>query len=187
MSYKHRVFISFHHGEEKDPYSGVHYKNKFINIFQDYSEVIISRSVMEGDIDTSLKTESIRQKIRDEYLRNTTVTVVLIGPETWKRKHVDWEISSSLRHTQYNKRSGLIGILLPTYPGYAENKYNPYTIPPRLYDNLENGFAKLYLWNTKPSSIQKWVHEAYLRKDQIEPDNSYPNFVNNKSADRWSY
>ena len=113
--------------------------------------------------------------------------MVLIGPETWKRKHVDWEISSSLRHTEYNKRSGLIGILLPTYPGYTENKYNPYTIPPRLYDNLENGYAKLYLWNNDPLTIQKWIHDAYIRKYQIEPDNSYPNYINNKSSDRWSY
>jgi len=182
---RHKVFISFHHGDEKNPYSGVHYKNAFINMFHNYSEAIISRSVMEGDIDTNLKTDTIRQKIRDEYLRKTTVTVVLIGPETWKRKHVDWEISASLRNTQYNKRSGLIGILLPTYPGYSEAKYNPYTIPPRLYHNLENTFAKLYLWTKNPHTIQNWVHQAYLRKDNIVPDNSYPNFIYNKSGSRW--
>jgi hypothetical protein len=183
---RHNIFISFHHGEEKEPYSGVHYKNEFIDMFQNTFDSIISRSVMEGDIDTSLKTETIRQKIRDEYLRNTTVTVVLIGPKTWQRKHVDWEISSSLRHTQYNKRSGLIGLLLPTYPLFAENKYDPYTIPPRLYDNLKNGFASIYRWTNDPIFIQDKIHDAFLKKDKIIPDNSYPNYIYNKSGERWT-
>lgn len=183
---RHKVFISFHHGEEKDPRSGVHYKNAFINMFQNSFESIISKSVMEGDINVLLKTETIRQKIRDEYLRNTSVTVVLIGPETWKRKHVDWEISSSLRKTQYNKRSGLVGILLPTYPGFTQNQYDPYTIPPRLYYNLGNQYASIYPWTTEPYIIQNWVHEAYLNKDRIVPNNSYPNYIYNKSGDRWT-
>ena len=63
MNNLHKVFISFHHGEEKDPNSGVHFKNLFIKMFQEYSKVIISRSVMEGDIDTTLKTDTIRKKL----------------------------------------------------------------------------------------------------------------------------
>ncbi len=35
-----------------------------------------------GDIGTNLKTETIRQKIRNKYLADATVTVVLIGSET---------------------------------------------------------------------------------------------------------
>ena len=35
----------------------------------------------------------MRQKIRDEYIRDATVAIVLIGPRTWQRKHVDWEHS----------------------------------------------------------------------------------------------
>ena len=62
---------------------------------------IVDRSVEDGDIDdTNLSTETIRQKIRDDFIADATVTVVLIGPCTWQRKHVDWEIGSSLRATQ---------------------------------------------------------------------------------------
>jgi hypothetical protein len=74
-------------------------------------DVMVSKSVQVGDIDPNLKTDTLRQKIRDEYLHDSTVTVVLIGSETWKRKHVDWEIAASIRHTQYNPRSCLIGSL----------------------------------------------------------------------------
>ena len=52
--------------------------------------------------------------IRDGYLRNTTVTIVLVGTETKLRKHVDWEIYSSMHDGQVNKRSGVLVINLPT-------------------------------------------------------------------------
>lgn len=154
-------------------------------MFHDYHEVIISRAVDLGDIPNNLQTETVRQKIRDEYLRDSSVTIVLIGPKTWQRKHVDWEISSSIRHTERNPRSGLLGIILPNYSGYSANTYNPYTIPPRLNSNIVNGFAAIKLWTTNPNWIQQWVHEAYLRKSTIIPDNSYPSFVNNRTGDRW--
>lgn len=177
---RHNVFVSYHHliGDQK-------YRNDFESLFADRHSVMVSKSVQIGDIDPNLATDTIRQKIRDEYLRNSTVTVVLIGPETWKRKHVDWEIGSSIRHTQYNPRSGLLGIILPTYPRSDPTKYNPYTIPPRLYDNIQCGYAKIYNWSTDPAVVQQWIHEAFERRNQIDPDNSFPNFVNNRSGDRW--
>ncbi len=51
---------------------------------------IVDESVGDGDIDDdNLATETIRQRIRDNFIRDATVTVVLIGPCTWQRKHVD--------------------------------------------------------------------------------------------------
>lgn len=177
---RHKVFVSYHHSIEDQEY-----RNEFESLFSESHDVMVSKSVQIDDIDPSLATDTIRQKIRDEYLRDSTVTVVLIGPETWKRKHVDWEIGSSIRHTQYNPRSGLLGIILPTYPRNDPSKYNQYTIPPRLYDNIQCGFAKIYNWSTNPVGVQQWIHEAFERRNKIDPDNSFPNFVNNRSGDRW--
>ena len=99
---------------------------------------------------------------------------------------MDWEISSSIRDTEYNPRSGLLGILLPTYPSYhQEREYSKYTVPPRLADNVFVEYAKIYKWTEDPISIQRWVHEAYNRKKTILPDNSYSSFVNNRSGERW--
>lgn len=178
MSSTHKVFISFHSED-------IYYKNEFERLFHEIHGVIISRSVDTGDISNYLQTDTVRQKIRDEYLRDSSVTVVLVGANTWQRKHVDWEIASSIRDTAYNPRSGLIGILLPTYPGYYQNQYNSYTIPPRLYDNIANGYALMYSWSNEPTQVQDWIHEAYLRKSRIIPNNAYPSFVNNRSGDRW--
>lgn len=177
---RHKVFVSYHHsvGDQK-------YRNDFESLFADIHDVMVPKSVQIGDIDPNLATDTIRQKIRDEYLRDSTVTVVLIGPETWKRKHVDWEIGSSIRDTRYNPRSGLLGIILPTYLRNDTTKYNGYTIPPRLYDNIQCGFAKIYNWSTDPATVQQWIHEAFERRNKVDPDNSFPNFANNRSGDRW--
>ncbi len=177
---RHNVFVSYHHsiGDQS-------YRNDFESLFAERHGIIVSKSVQIGDIDPNLAADTIRQKIRDEYLRGSTVTVVLIGPETWKRKHVDWELGASIRHTQYNPRSGLLGIILPTYLRNDLSKYNQYTIPPRLNDNIESGFAKIYNWSSDPVAVQRWIHEAYERRNKIIPDNSFPNFVNNRSGARW--
>lgn len=176
----HKVFVSYHHtpGDEQ-------YRNYFERLFQESNQIMVSRSVQIGDIDPNLNTETIRQKIRDEYIRDSTVTVVLIGPETWKRKHVDWEIGSTIRDTELNPRGGLLGIILPTYPLYQQNQYNPYSIPPRLHNNIECGFAQIYRWSTNPMNVQNWIHEAFERRNAINPDNSFPSFINNRSGDRW--
>jgi len=177
---RHKVFVSYHHSNDDQVY-----RNNFENLFAGLHSVMISKSVQIGDIDPNLTTDTIRHKIRDEYLQDSSVTVVLIGSETWKRKHVDWEIGSSIRHTQLNPRSGLLGIILPTYIRNDPSKYNPYTIPPRLYDNIQCKFATIYNWSDNPTSVQNWIHEAFERRNKVNPDNSFPNFLNNKSGMRW--
>lgn len=176
LNNRHKVFISFHHANDEN------YKIRFESLMTHYEDGMISKSVQDGDIDTNLPTVTIRQKIRDNYLRDSTVTVVLIGSETWKRKHIDWEISSSLRNTKLNSRSGLIGIILPTHPDYDKSYYTPGIIPPRVHNNAVCGFAKIYHWSESVFEVQQWIHEAFLRRQTVEPDNSYPNYVNNRPS-----
>lgn len=178
MAQRHKVFISFHSADIK-------YKEEFERLFEKEYNVMISNSVQENDIGDGLKTDTIRQKIRDEYLKDSTITVVLIGKHTWQRKHVDWEIGSSIRDTANNPRSGLFGLFLPTHDSYKKLNYNPFIIPPRLYFNAKNGYASLYDWTASPAAIQKYIEEAFSKKDTDLPDNSYPPFANNRTTDKW--
>lgn len=173
---KHRVFISYHHGNERST------KSAFVT---DFRHAFVDASVRDGEIPDGLKTETVRQKIRDECLRESSVTVVLIGRDTWSRKHVDWEIGSSLRHTEKNPRSGLLGILLPSYP-HTPGSYTSNTIPPRLWDNVENEFAKIYEYPESSLSLESWIHTAFLRRFQNPPpNNSRDSFVNNRTGTHW--
>jgi hypothetical protein len=179
MTKKHKVFISYHHANDEK------YKQKFERMFANHYDILVSKAVQIGDIDPTLKVDTIRQKIRDEYLRDSTVTVVLIGKDTWRRKHIDWEIGASIRKTSYNSRSGLIGIFLPTHSDYDKEKFNPYIIPPRLYDNHICKFAKLYDWSDNPRDVQQWIHDAFEQRNRINPDNAFPNFKNNRKGEQW--
>ena len=150
---------------------------------------VVDKSVKDKDIDDrNTKAAAIRQKIRDEFIADATVTVVLIGPCTWKRKHVDWEIGSSLRKTKKNPRCGLLGILLPNHPNFKKQKYNPRLIPPRLADNCkgDDPYACIYRWSGNPNEVNRicrWIHQAFKRIDGTPPNNSRLPFGDNWSGD----
>lgn len=183
MSSVHKVLIRHHHARDE------RYKLIFEQRFGAKVNVIDPWSVQLGDIDPNISAETIRQKSRDEYLRNSTVTLVLIGALTWQRKHIDWELGSSLRDTHATPRSGLLGIILPSYYEYyrrvERRKYNSRTIPPRLYDNVQAGFAKIHDWTDDPKVVQNVVHAAYVRRDRVLPNNSRPSFGKNRTGDEW--
>ena len=180
---KHKVFISFH---EED----IEYKERFVRMMKGH---LVDRSVEVNDIDDrNIKTETIRQKIRDDFIADATVTIVLIGPCTWKRKHVDWEIGSSLRDTKNNSRCGLVGILLPNHPDYKKREHNPRLIPPRLADNFkgDDPYAVIYRWPVPwaPARIRGWIHRAFARRRGMQPNNGRQQFKRNrqgKCSDGW--
>ena len=161
------VFIS-HHDADRE------YKKRFIQMMGD---LIVNTSVDEDDIDdTDLARETIRQEIRDGYIRQASVTVVLIGPCTWQRMHVDWEIHSSIRNTDYNRRCGLLGIWLPEHPDYRSDNYNDRLMPARLADNIkkDDPYAQLYDWPRKQArrreKVSQWSDDAFKRRRGTPPD-----------------
>ena len=103
----HKVFISYHHKNDQT------YKNALIKMGTNFG-VFIDRSVDTGDISEHLSDETIREKIRDEYLRDSTVTILLAGVETKSRKHIDWELYSSMFDGARNKKSGILVVNLPS-------------------------------------------------------------------------
>lgn len=162
----HKVFISYHHANDQ------YYKEQLLalntqhRIFQDCS-------VDTGDINDGLGDEAIRALIRDYYLRDSTVTILLVGTETKSRKHVDWEIYSSMFDGKINKKSGILVVILPmvdfgycyapreiekviVYPDVtnwtftdnrAEHERRFHYMPVRIIDNLMEKDAKISVVN----------------------------------------
>lgn len=181
---RHKVFVSYHHRYDEN------YKKTF---YDELGSEIVDKSVKDGDIDISLKTDTTRQRIRDEFIADATVTVVLIGLCTWQRKHVDWEIGSSLRDTKRNSRCGLLGLLLPNHYDFGTGMYHRNLIPPRLADNCvgNDPFAAIYDWPIPWStdSVRNWIHYAFQRRGSKTPMNTRPQFAYNRSgrcSDGWS-
>lgn len=137
QSTKHKTFTSYYHFDDQ------YYKNEFIKIFGNY---IINKSVGDGEISTDVSTDYIKRLIQQDYINDTSVLVVLVGPNTKKRKHVDWEISAALSK-KVGGYSGLIGVLLPEFPLNAQQQYYYNDLPDRLADNVQSGYADIYTWN----------------------------------------
>ncbi len=195
---RHKVFISYHHSARAgwNEKSDSDYRDELENLLSQQFGVIVSKSVQDGDISEYSSAENTHRIIREKYLSDSTVTVVLIGNDTWGRKHVDWELSSSLRKTRTNSRSGVIGIILPTFrhkENYSFSNYGKIKLEnsssyvdenyilERLSMNIDNGFVKLYEWEGSPYTIERWIDEAFDRRDKINPDNSLEMFKRNKS------
>ena len=74
---RHKVFVSYHHVNDQ------YYKNLFDNLFSNIYDIMVSKSVQIGDIDSNLPTERIRQKIRDEYLRDINNNIEIDIPKNY--------------------------------------------------------------------------------------------------------
>ncbi len=102
-----KVFISFYHKDDQ------FYKNDLIDL-NNQCHMFVDNSVDTGDIDDSQMTdEQIRIKIRDEYIKDTDVFVLLCGKNTKHRKHIDWEIHAAMYK---NKEKEPIPILVLNLP-----------------------------------------------------------------------
>lgn len=193
---KRKVFISYHHANDQP------YKDALIKTNESH-KIFIDTSVDTGDIDEDLPDETIREIIRDDCLANSTVTIVLVGTETKNRKHVDWEIYSSMFDGSVNKKSGILAIMLPitkcTYfhVGHPrekeivhpdcqswttletrdefERRY-PY-LPDRIIDNLLTGKAKISVVPWEKLTIERFaflIEAASADRESCEYDLSRP-------------
>ena len=182
----HKVFISYYHKDDQ------WYKEALVK-FGTTNSIFIDASVDTGDIPDDLPDERIREIIRDGYLRDSTVTIVLVGTETKRRKHIDWEIYSSMYDGAVNKKSGILVITLPTtynggeyvqashgqseknlYPDITswtsintrveyERRY-PY-MPDRIIDNLLEPEAKISVapWNRINETTLKFLIDVAFK------------------------
>ncbi|MGE4170262.1 MAG: TIR domain-containing protein [Candidatus Margulisiibacteriota bacterium] len=174
LSVRRKVFISFYHREDQ------YYKDRFESLF---GHLFINKSVQNGDINTDVSTEYIKRLIQGpDFLLDASVLVVLCGPNTWGRKHVDWEISGAL-NKKLDGYSGILGLTLPSHPDFLLSEIARQSIPPRLAENIESGYAKQYRWTEDPTEMSKRIEEAFSnRKNSGLIKNSLPQMQRNRST-----
>ena len=103
----HKVFVSFHHANDKK------YKEGLVS-WAEKNKVFIDGSVDMGEIPEDWDDFLFFFFFCFLFLFYTTVTILLVGTETKNRKHIDWELYSSMYDGTVNKKSGIIVILLPS-------------------------------------------------------------------------
>ena len=152
---KRKCFVSYYHKDDSK------YKEAFLNLMDDLT---VSKSVKSGDISSEVSDEYVKQLIQKEYLHDTTVLIVLIGPKTKCRKHVDWEISGALNFKVGDSYAGLLGLKLPEHDDYGTGSTTHYKIPDRLADNFKSDYAIIRDYTTDRKKLQEYIEQAYSNR-----------------------
>lgn len=145
----HKVFVSYHHANDQSRAN--HLRDTYGS-----DNTLIDRSLSDAYDDKT--DDEILALIRTNHLKNSTVTIVLIGSETSKRKWVDWEIYSSLRPYGERSRNGLLAIYLPTAG----------ETPARLQDNINSGYAVTMKWENISWQLSSKIEEAFNNRSKSE-------------------
>jgi hypothetical protein len=159
---KRRCFISYHHADENEVQT-------FLDTYSN-AEVFTHRALgldMANDIVKSNDTDYVMRRIRESYMQNTSVTIVMVGQNSWKRRYVDWEIAASLRNGFASPANGLLGIKLSSY-AHGIQQY-----PDRLNDNLRPAghpdntpcYARCIPYPNGTAELRTAIEEAYQRRE----------------------
>ncbi len=161
---RRKVFISYFKGDKQ-------WVDRLVYEFgQPSYGVFIPHVVGVMDVDdfvNSSDVEYIMRAIRQRYLQDTTVTIVVIGRCTHSRKFVDWEIKSSLTQPANGKPNGLLGLAVPP-PMDLRGKPLWHNLPLRFERNYsylkdKESFAIYREWPTTGEQLRQWIEEAYQR------------------------
>lgn len=184
----HKTFLSYHHAKEQD------LKDEIITLFG--GDSFIDKSVSDGDISTTNTDETIMRTIREDYLEDSTVTVVLIGTETKNRPFVNSEIQASLWGDDFNGLVGVIrdeiydSVFTPAVcadpacgcsislrtPGYGYEYYLPYlvrmnhvyekTVP---HYNDSDVFCALVKYSIFINNPEYYINQAFDKRKMMTP------------------
>jgi hypothetical protein len=163
---KHKVFISFKYTEDH------YYKDKLVELSEKYG-TFIDYSVGEGEISDNLSDEQIRRKIRDEFTKEATVTILLIGKNMNQSKFIDWEVHASMYDSDKNPQMGIVCINLP---GINDGMID--------CDEIikNNAYWRIYEWTSMPKTIeyQESRHRNAPRRiiDNLARENVSIPFIN---------
>ena len=151
---KRKIFVSYHHGGDQS------YYDTFSRAFHDTYDVITDNS-LERQIDSD-DVDYVVRRIRENYITGSSCTIILVGASTWGRRYIDWEIRATLE-----KQHGLIGVHLPTLVAGPNGKV---TVPGRLHDNIQSGYALWVTWTAIVSSSQActgYIEQANQRDKRL--------------------
>jgi hypothetical protein len=108
----------------------------------------------------SENTDYVMRRIRERYIGDSTVTIVLLGDCTWARCYVDWEIQASLYQREGSLPNGLLGIRLPSTSSTAKK-------PDRLERNVTSGYAKVYKYTYSVNMLAGYINKAFFARQKL--------------------
>lgn len=146
LPFKRKIFISYHHKNDQ------YWYDQFSSVFSDQLDLFFDNS-LERKIDSD-NAPYLDRKIREEYIKGTSITILLCGKETYKRRWADWETHSTLEYEH-----ALLGVILPK--GYhSVSNTDKILIPDRLFENIESGYAHWIYWPNDYKTLKQAIETA---------------------------
>jgi hypothetical protein len=135
---KRRLFVSYDHRRDGPRY------DRFRLLFGSGFEFVRDNSLARelGDTDPRSHIDFLSR----EAMAGCHGAVVLCGPETYRRKFVDWEIMAAL-----GKGMALVAIPLPDCPQDATGTL---LLPERFQRNFDSGYAVLCPWSGLAATVE---------------------------------
>ncbi len=151
---RRKVFISFHQQDQTEV-------ENFVDLWAEREGLFIPRVLGASDNDDFIDSDNpdyVMSQIRNRYLGDSTVTIVLVGSCTHSRRYVDWELKASLRQGETYNPNGVMGIRLPSCGKSA-------LLPPRLEENWTSGhrdcYARYWVAPRTADDLIGYIEDAY--------------------------
>jgi hypothetical protein len=167
---KRNVFISSFHNDRAEV-------DAFIYRWATVEKVFTPKALASFDNDDFIDSnnpEYVMSQIRQKYIGDASVTIVLIGKCTHSRRYVDWEIKASLRRGQ-SLPNGLLAYVLTSamppmipihgvMPAWTALPWP--NVPERLvanwnYDQQENCYARYYTMPDSAATLRQNIESAF--------------------------
>jgi hypothetical protein len=150
---RHRTFLVYHADDQAEASAFAQYFDFSGDVFIFHGATLHTDTSLLNSTDTAY----ILHRLRQIYLLDSVVTLVLIGRCTWASCMVDWQIQASLSQQDVAVPNGLLGIVLPSA---GENL----AVPLRLQMNLGSGYARIYPYTHRLGTLANAVHDAFLTR-----------------------
>ena len=145
---RRQCFISYHKADDAAV-------QRFVDRFDNVHDTFIRRAIlMPEEIVNSGDDDYVIGQIRQRFIGDSTVSIVMVGQCTWSRKFIDWEVQASLRQPANGLPNGLMAVLLD--PSTTEG-----VLPERVKLNIDSGYAKFYPYPDSAMTLSSWIEDAY--------------------------
>lgn len=175
---RRKCFISYHHDDQA-------WVDRFVKTFDYAHNLFIARGLgqtMAQEIIDSTDTDYVMRRIRELYIGDSTVTLVMLGECTWARRYVDWEIQASLRAPLNGLPNGLLGIKLPSYSESTPfpERFNNNLLSPQKKAAGQDCYARHIPYPQTPEALWAAIEEVFQRR------NTHARLIENP-RDRFTY
>ncbi len=164
---KRRVFISYHHQDQA-------WVDLFRTTFSSTYDLFADHSLDQAIDSDNLA--YVYRAISENYITGSSITIVICGADTWRRKCVDWEIYATL-----DKGHALLGVTLPHNLEWRNSQYIS-IVPDRLQANIVTRYAHCVNWSLDAASLNPAMEHALALSNQNKQykDNSAPQMTRNR-------